>query len=70
MKIVGGSSAIERHRRRIVDGDHVGRDPHLREQLAHDLLGDLLLGFVDPVDVARAFGHRRREAVRGGGATG
>src|SRR5918997_875230 len=48
---------VERHGRGIVDGDHVCRDPHLPEQLAHNLLGDLLLGFVDTLDVAHAFGH-------------
>src|SRR5687768_6000238 len=48
---------VERHCRRVIDGHHVGRDPHMLEQLAHDLLGDFLLGLVDPVDVAHAFGH-------------
>src|SRR5918997_6127295 len=61
---------VERHRRRVIDGHHVGRDPHVRQQLAHDLLGDLLLGFVNPVDVAYPYGHRWTRAFAGWRPTG
>jgi hypothetical protein len=61
---------VERHGRRIVDGDHVGHDPHLPEQLAHDLLGDLLLGFIDTFDVTRPFGRGYARTLAGGSPTG
>jgi hypothetical protein len=56
---------VEGHRRRIVDGHHVGRDPHLGEQFAHNLFGDFLFGFVDAVDVARALGYLRSRPFAG-----
>ena len=55
MNMVGGSSASSA----MVDGLSTATTsatiPICAEQLAHDLLGDLLLGFIDTVDVARPF---------------
>jgi hypothetical protein len=55
---------LDRHRGRIVDGQHLGPDAHLPEQLADDLLGDALVLLVDPVVRAgHPLGAGRRAAA-------